>query len=187
MARFARSIGFIQSTSPVSRMALVLGLSGLLSLATPAHGSTNEQALLAAGADTLTTAVAISSGLVELNPLGPVGALLAKGVALGLVRTLPAEEQASHYNLMSSFWSGAAVNNLCWVAGGGPVCFLIGTFAGKWAWDSGESKRLRNLQDLQNIAAQSAAGSAEATPVSATPPAESAIPGAPVVPFALSD
>lgn len=121
-------------------LALLIVLSG------PAHANTAELALATAGADTVTTAVALSSGLVELNPLGPVGALIVKGLAMGYVRSQPEQEQARSYNLMSSFWGGAAASNLCWISGGGPLCFLIGAAAGGWLWNTGENERATALE-----------------------------------------
>lgn len=124
----------------LSTLALLLVLSGT------ARANTAELALVTAGADTVTTAVALSSGLIELNPLGPVGALIVKGLAITYVRAQPEEDQARHYNVMSSFWGGAAASNLCWISGGGPFCFLIGAATGGWMWNSGEKERAATLE-----------------------------------------
>ena len=117
-----------------------------LSLSGPVQANTANLALATAGADTITTAVALSSGLVELNPLGSVGALVVKGLAMGYVRAQPEHEQARHYNMLSSFWGGAAASNLCWISGGGPFCFLLGAMAGGWLWNTGEKERAVALQ-----------------------------------------
>lgn len=121
-------------------------LAVLLVLSGPAHANTAELALVSAGADTVTTVVALSSGLVELNPLGPVGALIVKGLAMGYVRSQPEQDQARHYNTLSSFWSGAAASNICWISGGGPLCFLIGAVTGGWLWNTGETERANALE-----------------------------------------
>lgn len=134
-------------------LALLFVLSG------PAHANTAELALASAGADTVTTAVALSSGLVELNPLGPVGALLVKGLAIGYVRAQPEQDQARHYNVLSSFWSGAAASNLCWISGGGPFCFLIGAVTGGWLWNTGETERANALEAKRQSAPSSLASS----------------------------
>jgi hypothetical protein len=133
-------------TKLLQTFALLLVLSG------PAHANTAELALASAGADTLTTAVALSSGLVELNPLGPVGSLLVKGLAMGYARSQPEPEQARQYNLMSSVWSGAAVSNLCWISGAGPFCFLVGAAAGGWLWNRGENERAKALETTAPLA-----------------------------------
>lgn len=117
-----------------------------------AKANTAEVALIAAGADTVATAVALSAGLVELNPLGPVGALVVKGLVLGYVSTQPEHEQARQYNLISSFWSGAAASNLCWISGGGPFCFLVGAVAGRWLWNAGEKESATALQAKRALA-----------------------------------
>lgn len=120
---------------PLISLVLFLGLSG------PSHADPAAQAWTAAGADTATTAAGLAAGLVELNPLGPVGAILAKVVAMGYIGSLPEEERAVNYNIVSSFWGGATVNNLCWLTGAGPVCLLLGLGAGRWIWTSAEAER----------------------------------------------
>ena len=112
----------------------------LIGLHNPSYATTAELAFATAGADAATTAAALSAGLVELNPLGPIGSIVAKGLAIGFVQVLPKEEQPYHYNLISSFWGGAAASNLCWLTGVGPVCYLLGLAAGSWIWRTGDSE-----------------------------------------------
>jgi hypothetical protein len=71
--------------------------------------------LVAAGADIITTEIALSRpGMVELNPMGLVGAVLAKGVYLFAIRPqLEAAARADSDRLAASLWYGAAANNLC--------------------------------------------------------------------------
>lgn len=140
------------------RLFRTLALLAALS-APSAHATTAELALVTAGADTVTTAVALSAGFVELNPLGPVGALLVKGITIGYVRSLPEDEQPRHYNVVSSFWGGAAASNLCWISGGGPFCFLVGALTGGWLWNTNEDQRIQALE---------AKRAAEAAPIALT-------------------
>lgn len=104
-----------------------------------------EQAWTAAGADTATTAVGLASGLVEVNPLGPVGALALKAALMGYIQGQPEEARPQMYNFVSSLWGGAAANNLCWLAGVGPVCMLIGAVTGQWIWRASEQERQATL------------------------------------------
>lgn len=100
-----------------------------------------EQAWTAAGADAATTAVGLSAGLVELNPLGPVGAIALKAVVMGYIQGQPEEARPQMYNFVSSLWGGAAANNLCWLVGAGPVCMLVGALTGNLLWNSSEQER----------------------------------------------
>lgn len=112
-----------------------------LSLHAPLRADPSEAAGTAAGADTASTAVALSSGLVELNPLGPVGAIAMKAAVMGYIQGLPEHERTPAYHLASSTWADAAANKLCWLAGAGPVCMLLGALTGRWIWQSGERQR----------------------------------------------
>lgn len=68
-------------------------------------------------ADIATTAVALSKGYTELNPLGFAGSTLFKGVYLYKRDSLSPEERATTDRIASSLWLGAAVNNLAVLAG----------------------------------------------------------------------
>lgn len=118
-----------------------MALACFLTLHTAAHADAAQEAWTAAGADTATTAAALSAGLVELNPLGPLGAVALKAAVMGYIQRLPEVEQTPAYHMASSTWAGAAANNLCWIAGAGPVCMLLGALAGRWIWQSGERER----------------------------------------------
>ncbi len=120
---------------PLVSLALLLGLS------CPSYADPAVQAWTAAGADTATTAAGLAAGLTELNPLGPVGAIVVKVAAMGYIGSLPEEDRAVNYNLVSSFWGGASVNNLCWLTGAGPACLLLGLGAGRWMWNASEAQR----------------------------------------------
>ncbi len=124
---------------PLITLALLLGLNG------PSHSDSVEKAWAAAGADSASTAVGLAAGLTELNPLGPIGAIVVKVAAMGYIGSLPEEDRSANYNLVSSFWGGAAVNNLCWLTGAGPACLLLGLGAGRWLWNSSEDERRTTL------------------------------------------
>lgn len=67
----------------------------------------------AAAADTVTTSLALAQGASEMNPLGPMGALVGKGIYLfGIRPTLTPEQQLNYDRFPSSIWFGAATNNL---------------------------------------------------------------------------
>lgn len=100
-----------------------------------------QEAVSAALADTASTALALSAGLAELNPLGAVGAVAVKVVALAYIDTLPQTQQAHQYSVVSSLWGGAAASNLCWLTGAGPLCFVVGIARGQYLWSRGESER----------------------------------------------
>jgi hypothetical protein len=73
--------------------------------------------LEAATADVLTTAVALSRGATELNPLGFAGSTVAKGVLLITNEYLNEADKKILENAASSLWGGAAVNNLLVIFG----------------------------------------------------------------------
>ncbi len=120
-------------------------LLGALCLPLPARADPAEQAWTAAGADAATTAAALSAGLAQFNPVGPLGAMAIKGAVMGYIQSQPAQEQTAMYHMASSAWAGAAANNLCWIAGAGPVCLLLGALASHWFWQAGEPERQQAL------------------------------------------
>lgn len=122
-------------------MKKFLSILILLTFSLITHAESANSALTAAVADTASTAAALSSGLVELNPLGAVGAVVSKVIAMGYIGQLPEEERAHPYGLVSSFWGGASANNLCWLTGAGPVCVLVGLATGRYLWNNGTAER----------------------------------------------
>jgi hypothetical protein len=106
-----------------------------------ARAETAATALTAAAVDTASTAAALASGLTELNPLGFAGTAVMKVATIAYINQLPEEDRARPYGLASSFWGGAAANNLCWLTGAGPVCFVLGVVAGRYLWNNGEEDR----------------------------------------------
>lgn len=134
---------------PLTSLALLIGLS------CPSYADPAVQAWTAAGADTATTAVGLAAGLTELNPLGPIGAIVMKVATMGYINSLPEEERAINYNWVSSLWGGASVSNLCWLTGAGPACLLLGLGAGRWMWNASEAQRQTALAAEQQFGLRS--------------------------------
>ena len=82
-------------------------------------------------ADIATTAIGLGRGATELNPLGFVGSTVAKGVYFVLRDDLTKQDREHADRILTSAWSGAAVNNLIVLTGGVtavalPVGVLVG-------------------------------------------------------------
>jgi len=105
------------------------------------RAETETSAITAAAADTASTAVGLAKGLVELNPLGLVGSLAVKVATIAYIDKLPEEDRAQPFGFVSAFWGGAAANNLCWLTGAGPLCFVLGIATGSYLWNSGQEDR----------------------------------------------
>ena len=105
------------------------------------RAETENSAMYAAAADTASTAVSLAKGLVELNPLGLVGTMVMKVATITYINKLPEEDRAQPYSAVSSFWGGATANNLCWLTGAGPLCFVLGIATGIYLWNNGEEER----------------------------------------------
>jgi hypothetical protein len=113
----------------------------LLLFCLTARAETAGTAMTAAAVDTASTAAGLASGLTELNPLGFAGTVVMKVATIAYINQLPEEDRAHPYGLASSFWGGAAANNLCWLTGAGPACFVLGIVTGRYLWNSGEKDR----------------------------------------------
>lgn len=123
-------------------MWLSLSTALILMMLTPnAMAETAERAMTAAAADTASTAAALSSGLVELNPLGLAGTVVIKVATIAYINQQPEEDRSDLYGLASTLWGGATANNLCWLTGIGPACFVLGIVAGNYIWNNGEEDR----------------------------------------------
>jgi hypothetical protein len=122
----------------------------MLSIA--ARAETVGTALTAATVDTASTAVALSKGLTELNPLGFGGTVAMKVAAIAYIKQLPEEDHADAYGIVSSFWGGAATNNLCWLTGAGPLCIILGIITALHMWDSGAEERIKERKSIRENA-----------------------------------
>ncbi len=114
----------------------------------PAEGETTAprppwSARQAAWADGLSTALAMSQGAVERNPLvgsTPAGLLAATGAKLGMVElvdrsNLTPEQRHRTLNAMAALWGGASINNLLiLLSAQPPVAMLAGVAGGLWMW-----------------------------------------------------
>ena len=132
-----------------------IALLCVLMLHTHLHADPAQHAWTAAGADAATTAAALATGMVGLPTLGAVA---FKAAVMGYIQGLPEEEQTQAYHLASSTWAGAAANNLCWIAGAGPVCLLLGALTSRWFWRAGEPARQEALARHRLTDAQTASG-----------------------------
>ncbi|RJG23686.1 hypothetical protein [Massilia cavernae] len=104
-------------------------------------GKPELTAIAAAVADGVSTGLALSAGAVELNPAvspTPLGLVTLTGAKIALVKyaqTLPEEEKRLVTKLISSLWSGAALNNIAvLLAAPPPVSLLLGLIMGLVTW-----------------------------------------------------
>jgi uncharacterized protein YceK len=91
----------------------------------------------AAIADTATTAVALTNGAHELNPLGFAGASIGKLVYLYIRKDLTAEQQSQYDRVATSLWTGAAANNAVQILAPGTGLLLslsLGIYVGLTVW-----------------------------------------------------
>ncbi|MES2979265.1 MAG: hypothetical protein V4731_12645 [Pseudomonadota bacterium] len=100
-----------------------------------------NDALNAVAADAATTALALSAGLTELNPLGAIGSIIVKAGTMAIIKDMPETQRPAQYNMVSALWSGAAASNLCWLTGAGPACFLVGYIRSHYVWNAGADER----------------------------------------------
>lgn len=118
---------------------VLLGLltSGCSSLP---RSNTEEGFLASAGADVVSTAIAISQpNIVEGNPVGYLGSTIAKGAMYYYAKNNPEEAEAM-YHLGSSAFTGAAVNNILLAVGAASgVSILAGILTGFFIYNEGDS------------------------------------------------
>lgn len=106
-----------------------------------AHQKAVENARAAAVADGISTALALSAGAMEMNPListSPLGLIALTGAKIGLVnfaKTLPENDKRTVLKTTSAIWGGAAVNNLLvLMSAPAPLAVVAGVVAGVLAW-----------------------------------------------------
>ncbi|MEJ8838773.1 hypothetical protein [Ramlibacter sp. AN1133] len=105
------------------------------------------QAMDAAVADGVTTAVGLAASGGLINPLGPLLATAMKAVTFHRASTLPETEQPAAYAAASAWWQGGTVSNVCitaaFLTGGGiaPACFALGAAWGMKTWNDSEHER----------------------------------------------
>ena len=86
---------------------------------------------VAATADVVSTIIALSQGATEMNPLGLVGSTIVKGAYFVFRDDLTKEHRELGNKVLTSAWTGAAVNNLFAAAGViMPIALPIGVVVG---------------------------------------------------------
>lgn len=100
-----------------------------------------QNAIIANTGDAATTLAAVSQGHTELNPLGPVGVLVAKPIVYGIINQQPKEDRAKYFSTYGAVgWFGTG-NNLCVLAGGGAGCLIVGMISGIVSWQATSLER----------------------------------------------
>lgn len=94
----------------------------------------------AIAADAATTAIGLSHGFVEANPIGLVGIPL-RLAATQYARTLPEQEGQPILDAVDSASWGAAAANLLTLAGAGPAGLVVGVVIAGKLWADGAEKR----------------------------------------------
>lgn len=111
--------------------------------APPADTPVPWSARQAAWADGISTALALSNGAIERNPLigsTPGSLLVVTGAKLGIVEFversgMPPEQRGRTLKALSALWGGASINNLFVLLSAQPaVAVLAGVSAGLWIW-----------------------------------------------------
>lgn len=124
----------------LSTTLILLGLlaSGCSSLP---RSNTEEAYLAAAGADVVSTAIAISQpNIVESNPVGYLGSTVVKGAIYYYAKNNPEEAQAI-YHIGTSAFTGAAVNNILLAVGAASgVSVLAGILTGFFIYNEGDDE-----------------------------------------------
>ena len=122
---------------------LMLSLQMLPALAQDQQG----QAMDAALADGVTTAVGVAASGGVINPVGPLLATAMKAVTLHRASALPEAEQPAAYAAASAMWRGGTASNVCitavFLTGGGfaPACLALGAAFGMKSWNDSEHER----------------------------------------------
>jgi hypothetical protein len=91
-------------------IALLVGL-----LTGCATMDSEDRALAGQGADISTTAIGLSIGAAESNPLG-IGLLAVKAIAYERIKSAPPQKQPAMWSAFGALGWGAAANNACVIA-----------------------------------------------------------------------
>ena len=115
----------------IKKAILVLCFISPLAMANEEPKKLTPPPEVSALADIGTTALALGRGATELNPLGFVGSTVAKGAYFVIRDDLTKQDKELADRILTSAWSGAAVNNLIVFTGGVtavalPVGLLVG-------------------------------------------------------------
>lgn len=104
------------------------------------RSNTEEAFLASAGADVVSTAIAINQpGIVEGNPAGFIGTTVGKGFLYFYAKENPEQAEAI-YHTGTSIFTGAAVNNILLAVGAASgVSILAGILTGFFIYSEGDS------------------------------------------------
>ena len=95
----------------------------------------------AALADNVSTVVALDQGLPELNPLGFPATVVIKILVIEWAKTQPETDRRFVETSATALWSGAAVNNVVAVIGGGSLLSpAVGVVAAVLLWSKVSNK-----------------------------------------------
>jgi len=129
------------------KFAAALALLSALAATAARAQDQREQAVQAAVADGMTTAVGVAATAGAINPVGALLTTAGKAITFHRASTLPEAEQPAAYAAASAMWIGSAVSNVCITAvvltGGGfaPACLALGAAWGFKTWDDSEAER----------------------------------------------
>ncbi|GAB3665303.1 hypothetical protein [Ramlibacter alkalitolerans] len=136
------------------RKAITKRLGGLLACGALALGPVparaqdpHEQAVDAAFADGVTTAIGVAASGGVIHPVGPLLATAMKAVTFHRASTLPETERPAAYAAASAMWRGGTASNVCitavFLSGGGfaPACLALGAAWGVKSWNDSEHER----------------------------------------------
>ncbi|HET8746727.1 MAG TPA: hypothetical protein VFM98_14060 [Ramlibacter sp.] len=122
-------------------------VSALLAAPAAQAQDQREQAVQAAVADGMTTAVGVAATAGAIHPVGALLTTAGKAYTFHRASTLPETEQPAAYAAASAMWMGSAVSNVCitavFLTGGGfaPACLALGAAWGLKTWDDSEDER----------------------------------------------
>ena len=95
----------------------------------------------AAIADNVSTAIALEQGLPELNPLGFPTTVVIKILVIEWAKTQPETDRRFVETSATALWTGAAVNNVVAVIGGGSLLSpVVGVVTAIQLWQRSADK-----------------------------------------------
>jgi len=139
-----RNFGPLLAAAILALPLVPAGAQDLLPARPPGqHG----QAVDAAFADGVTTAVGVAASGGLINPVGALLGMAMKAVTFHRASQLPETEQPEAYAAATAWWQGGTVSNVCMTAvfltGGGlaPPCLALGAAWGWKTWTDSEHER----------------------------------------------
>lgn len=103
----------------------------------------SQAAIVAAGADGITSVLGLAHGGLEASPLGLVGAVIGKGVVLAAAAGLPDGQRADLVAGVGAVSAAASLSNLVFLAGGPIGASVLAAVLGAVAyWNGTERERV---------------------------------------------